>query len=158
MQQKHIDYYISQCLNLSKLSICPRNKFGCVIVEPITNTIRSTGYNNPPRNHTGLCGGNCCLREKNQIKSGTSCEIGCFHAEQNAILLSARNGISLNGCWAFVNGEPCLMCAKSLYHAGIVKIFILGGKYSSDGVDFLKQFNIEVVYYCNTSNLEPDFE
>lgn len=155
MKPKHIRCYIQQCLSLAECSDCPRAKFGCVIVEPITNTIRSTGYNNPSSGIEGQCGGNCCLREKLEVKSGTLCEVGCCHAEFNAVSLAARNGISLNKCIAFVNGEPCLMCSKILHHAGIIEINIIKGGYSSDiGPKFLVDRGIKVNYIGENGELE----
>ena len=79
MKPKHIKARIAQCLAIAECSNCPRNKFGCVIVDPVTNTVKSEGYNNPQRNFNGpYCGESVCSRDELNIISGTCYEIGCL--------------------------------------------------------------------------------
>ena len=75
----------------------------------------------------GACGGNECLRDTMSIKSGTRVEIGCHHAEMNLICNSAANGVPTKGAWLIVTGEPCMMCAKLIHHAGIGRVVIVDG-------------------------------
>lgn len=49
--------------------------------------------------------------------------IATIHAEMNALLYCAKEGISVNGCIAYVTHFPCLNCTKSLIQAGISKIY-----------------------------------
>lgn len=158
MKPKHIKAYIKQCEALSECSDCPRGKYGCVIVEPITNTVRSQGYNNASRGIEGLCGGHECIRDKLGIKSGQSCELGCNHAESNAVCLAARNGISIDKCIAFVSGEPCLMCSKMLFHAGINHLIVIKGKYSGDGIEYLKKVGVKIEYYLEEQLVDDYFK
>ena len=75
------------------------------------NRIVSTGYNG------SLTGEKHCI------------EIGCMmednhcvrvvHAEMNAILLAAREGISIKGMSLFTTASPCWPCFKGLAMAGI---------------------------------------
>jgi len=77
--------------------------------------------------------------------SGERVEIGCHHAEMNLICNAAANGIPTNNSWLIVNGEPCLMCAKLIHHAGIAKVIIVEGGYGiHTGTDYLKAYNISV--------------
>ncbi len=145
MKPKHIKARIKQCEAIAECSDCPRAKFGCIIVDPISNTVRGEGYNNGSAGSEGpLCGGSQCIREILNIKSGTQCEQGCIHAEFNAIVLAARNGIKTDGCWVFVNGEPCLMCSKAIHHAGIKRIIVTNGKYSHSGIMYLVENGVQV--------------
>lgn len=138
MKAKHLKQRVDACIALSKLSTCCRRQFGCVVLDPSSNVVVSDSYNGPLRNSAGdLCGGGSCLREK--IQSGQQLEVGCVHAEQNAIYNATRRGVSLVGCWLFVNGEPCLLCAKAIVQVGITRVFCIGGGYSTDeGIDLLE--------------------
>ena len=74
------------------------------------------------------------------IPSGTNNDIGCHHAEQNVVCNAAAHGTALAGAWLIVNGEPCIMCAKLLHHAGIVKVICVAGGYLGGlaGVEYLR--------------------
>ncbi len=141
---KHDFVWLDFCRDSSnKLSNCPRRKFGCVLVNPERNSLIAHGYNGAPRNGTKLCGGDhVCARE--MIKSGTEIQIGCIHAEMNAICNAAYDGISTAGAHAYVNGYPCLMCAKLLYQSGIVKVHVVHNDYDTQGINFLRHMNVAV--------------
>lgn len=51
------------------------------------------------------------------------------HAERRAIALSARYGLALKGCTAFLNWFPCAECAGSLIDAGIAVLYAEKTKY-----------------------------
>ena len=138
MQEKHIKIRIEQCIALAKASNCPRKQFGSMLLDPQRNVILMDGYNGGPRGGGKLCGGDVCLRDEQQIKSGTRVEIGCHHAEMNVICNSAASGVKTEGAWLIVTGEPCMMCAKLIHHAGISKVILVGGRYTTDeGVKYL---------------------
>jgi len=86
------------------------------------------------------------ILEKNQpIKSGTMMEKGCHHAELNAICNAAAQGIRISGSWLLITGEPCLMCAKAIHHAGIVKVVLIKGGYAGEnGIQYLLDNRIEI--------------
>ena len=44
----------------------------------------------------------------------------CIHAEENAVIEGGKS--KCNGATAYVTTHPCLMCAKKLVQAGIVRI------------------------------------
>lgn len=147
MNRKHLDTWMCVALRIAAQSPCPRAKYGTVLIDPVHNVIISSGYNGTPRGFSGaLCGGACCDRDRLGIKSGTETQIGCVHSEMNALCNSARVGHATIGAWAIVTGEPCLMCAKLLYQAGIVKVFLLEGGYTTTiGVEFLISMGVEIV-------------
>ena len=67
-------------------------------------------------------------------------EIGCHHAEMNVICNAAAGGVPTRGAWLLVTGEPCLMCAKLIHHAGITKVIVVGGGYAGEnGVGYLSR-------------------
>lgn len=145
MKEKHIKMWVSVCRDIAEASNCPRGKFAALIIDEESNTLLSAGYNGYLRGGTPLCGGDVCIRDAEGIESGKNIEIGCVHAEMNAILNCSRETVSSLGKIMFVNGEPCVMCAKFIIQAGIKKVFILGGVYKKNGVALLKEANIDVV-------------
>ena len=147
MKDKHIQIRIKQCLALSVASECPRRKFGALIVDPVTNVILMDGYNGGPRGGGRLCGGEICLRDTQSITSGQRIEIGCHHAEMNAICNAARLGVPCEGAWMFMLGEPCILCAKLVHHAGISRMIIVQSGYAGEnGVEYLRTHGVEVAY------------
>ena len=145
MKDKHLAIRIEQCLVLSKASNCPRRKFGALLIDPNRNVVLMDGYNGGPRGGGDLCGENECLRETMNIKSGTRVEIGCHHAEMNLICNSAANGVSTSGAWLIITGEPCMMCAKLIHHAGIKRVVIVDGGFAGEnGVSYLEQNGVEL--------------
>ena len=49
--------------------------------------------------------------------------IATIHAEINALLYCAKEGISVKNSTAYVTHFPCLNCTKALIQAGIKKIY-----------------------------------
>ena len=156
MKAKHLQAHVDVCLVISQLSGCPRRKFGAVILNPDRNTILATGYNGGPRGGGVLCGGEVCEREG--IRSGTQMERGCHHAEMNAITNAAADGIKTAGAWLVVSGEPCILCAKLLHHAGILRVLCVEGGYigGGEGPAYLTRHVVEVEYVAGPR--DPRFE
>jgi len=146
VKEKHVRIRIEQCLALAKASNCPRRKFGALLLDPARNVVLMDGYNGGPRGGGHLCGGEACLRDTMGIQSGTRMEIGCHHAEMNVICNAAANGVATQGGWMIVTGEPCLMCAKLIHHAGIARVLVVDGGYAGEnGVAYLRDHEVEVV-------------
>ena len=146
MKEKHIQLYITLCRQISEVSECTRRKFGSLIVDEVSNIIMASGYNGYLRGGSPLCGGDVCERETRCITSGTSLEVGCVHAEMNAIVNAARQGVAILGATIFVNGEPCILCAKLIVQAGLKRVVIIGDVYQTNGVSILRDRGIEVTY------------
>ncbi len=145
MKEKHIGIRIEQCLALAKASNCPRRKFGALLIDPTRNVILIDGYNGGPRGGGRLCGGEVCLRDTLEITSGERMEIGCHHAEMNVICNAAANGVPTRSAWLIVTGEPCMLCAKLLHHAGIARVLVVEGGYlGANGVDYLREHGVDV--------------
>lgn len=145
MKDKHIAIRIEQCLTLARASNCPRRKFGALLLDPDRNVILMDGYNGGPRNGGTLCGGDVCLRDTQQVQSGTRMEVGCHHAEMNVICNAAANGVRCHGAWLIVTGEPCLLCAKLIHHAGIARVLVVRGGYAGEnGVSYLRDHGVTV--------------
>ncbi len=117
------EYFMAIAQVVASRSVCVRHKIGAVIVNE-DRQILSTGYNGPPRGvkHCAARGG--CIRNKENIPSGTRQEY-CFglHAEQNAIVQAAREGIRLLGSTLYCAYKPCSLCARMIVNAGIEEVY-----------------------------------
>ena len=75
-----------------------------------------------------------------------------LHAEANAITKLARSNNNSDGATLYVTASPCIECSKLIIQAGIKRV-VYAEKYRlEDGIDLLRQANIEVIY------LNPDEE
>jgi dCMP deaminase len=53
--------------------------------------------------------------------------------------------VACTGAWLIVTGEPCVLCAKLIHHAGIAKVLIVEGGYAGEnGVDYLEAHGVLV--------------
>jgi dCMP deaminase len=145
VKEKHLKIRIEQCLALAKASNCPRAKFGSLLVDPDRNVILMDGYNGGPRGGGELCGGEVCLRDTENVVSGTRVEVGCHHAEMNVICNASANGVPTKNAWLIVTGEPCMMCAKLIHHAGVTRVIVVDGGFGgANGMDYLNSHGVVV--------------
>src|SRR2546428_8566073 len=94
-------------------STCDRKHVGAVIVRD--KTILSTGYNGSIR------GMPHCDDVGHDIEGGHC--VATIHAEANAILQAAKNGVMIEGAELYTTASPCWGCFKLIANAGIRKIF-----------------------------------
>ena len=113
-------YFMSIAHLVSTLSTCLRRQVGAVMVRD--KQILTTGYNGVPRGITH-CTPENCLRSVKDIPSGQQQEL-CrgLHAEQNAIIQAALHGVSTKDATLYCTHKPCILCAKMLINAGVVRI------------------------------------
>jgi dCMP deaminase len=141
-------YFHDVCVAVGENTVCMSRKIGAVFV--LDKSIISTGYNGPPRgvphcnerykidpemrayldakdidpDHADFQ--NQCPRQVMGFKSGEGlqwCVAG--HAERNAIVNAARNGISTKGTKLYMScGVPCSPCLVEIINAGIEEIII----------------------------------
>lgn len=121
MNRPDWDTYFMQIAELvATRSTCLRRRVGAVLVRD--KHILATGYNGAPSGlaHCEITG---CVREKEGVPSGQRHEL-CrgLHAEQNAIIQCALHGVSTKGATLYCTHFPCVICAKMLINAGVVKI------------------------------------
>lgn len=137
------EYFMEIAEIVKKRSTCMRRQVGAVIVKD--KQILSTGYNGAPKNleHCEEIG---CKRKELNIPSGERHELcRALHAEQNAIIQAAYNGVSISASTLYATTRPCILCAKMCINAGIVRI-VYSGDYPDDmSVQILKEANIELV-------------
>ena len=100
---------------------CDRGRSGCVIT--LNRHILTTGYvGSPP----GIAHCDEAGHEMSEVinEDGTTSKhcIRSTHAEQNAIIQAARNGVTLKGATLYCKMTPCYTCAKLIITAGIVRV------------------------------------
>lgn len=138
MQRKRIakeEYYMNIARETSLQTACFRAQHGAVIVKD--DQIISTGYVGAPRKTKDCFERNNCLRRELSIPSGQRYELcRSVHSEQNAIINSARSGVSLLGAKMFLysvkldeegnktllDAYPCFICKKMIVNAGISEV------------------------------------
>jgi dCMP deaminase len=102
-------YFLDIAKTVSTRATCPRLQVGAVIVRD--RNILSTGYNGSTRG-TPHCVDEGCLMIENHCAR-------TIHAETNAILQAAKNGVDINGATAYCTHSPCINCLKHLLNAGV---------------------------------------
>jgi dCMP deaminase len=102
--------FLRQAIESASRSHDAETKCGCVLVRD--NTILSGGYN-------GFIRGidDTILPNKRPHKYPYM-----IHAEHNAILNCARNGVSTLGATAYVTTKPCFPCFQYLWQVGVCRI------------------------------------
>ena len=70
-----------------------------------------------------------------------------LHAETNAIAKLARSSESGDKADLYVTLPPCIDCAKLIYQSGITRVFYKGTYRTVDGIEFLKQADVELISF-----------
>lgn len=141
------DEYFMQVANVVKSrSTCLSSAKGAVLVSG--RQIVSTGYNGTPAGTKHCDEGGCarCLAVKEgRMKSGTNLDsCACVHAEENAIIQAAKNGISTQGCTLYSTHSPCTSCSKTIINAGIKKV-VASTRYPDQlGVRLMKEAGLKL--------------
>lgn len=142
------DIYMNLAVGLAERSHCVKRKVGAVLTKD--TRIISVGYNGPP------AGTHNCDEEWPEHGCSRDQKGGCslaLHAEENAILYSAKNHVSVEGATLYVTLSPCLPCARTIFTSGIEQVYYLHsyaeykGLAIDEGVEFLKKFGVGVQKY-----------
>lgn len=145
------EYFLNLAKATAQRSTCPSRKVGSVIVNPETNQIISMGYNGAPRG-TSHCGEECATRESG--KSWRKCR--AVHAELNAIISAAMNGVSTNGATMYLTTTPCVFCSRTLINAGIKKVIALTFYPHQEAIELLQEGGVDV-HVINSDSIPPIF-
>ena len=130
------EYFMSIAQVVSTRSTCPRKYVGSVMVR--NRIILSTGYNGSIR------GMPHCSDVGHMMEDGHC--VATIHAEANAIIQAARNGVNIDGASCYVTASPCWNCFKQLANAGIVRI-VYGEFYRDERIfEVARQIAIELVH------------
>ena len=136
------EYFLAIAEHVSRRSTCLRRSVGAILVKD--KRILTIGYNGAP---TGLkhCLDLGCLRQQTNVPSGERHEL-CrgLHAEQNAIIQAAMHGVGVQGATLYCTNHPCVICAKMIINAGIVRVVFQDRYTDRLAEDMLQEAGIQV--------------
>ena len=138
-------YFMNIARQAATRSTCDRKHVGAVIVRE--KTILSTGYNGSIR------GMPHCDDVGHQMDAGHC--IATVHAEANAIIQAAKNGVRIDQGELYTTASPCWDCFKLIVNAGIRAVYY--GEFYRDrrSTEIAGQLGIDLV---DLSSARPDGE
>ncbi len=130
------EYFMNIAKEAATRSTCDRKHVGAVIVRD--KTILSTGYN-------GSIRGMPHCDEAGHLMENDHC-VATIHAESNAVLQAAKNGVMIDNAEVYITSSPCWTCFKMLANTGIKKVHY-GEFYRDERIfDVAKKLGIELVH------------
>ena len=130
------EYFMAIAREVATRSTCDRKHVGAVIVRE--KMILATGYNGSIR---GLPH---CDNEGHLMEDGHC--VRTVHAEANAIVQAARNGMRVEQGDIYVTASPCFGCFKLVANSGIRRI-VFGEFYRDHRIfEFSKLLGIDLVH------------
>ena len=129
------EYFMNIARTVATRGTCDRKQVGAVLVRD--RIILATGYNGSIR---GL---SHCDEDGHLMEDGHC--VRTIHAEANAIIQAARNGVRIEGATVYVTASPCWGCFKMIANAGCVRI-VFGEFYRDERIfRFATQLGIELL-------------
>jgi len=142
------EYFMGLARVVATRATCDRKHVGAVLVRE--RTVLSTGYNGSIR---GLPH---CDDEGHMMENGHC--VATVHAEANAIVQAAKNGVSIEGATIYTTASPCWPCFKLIANSGCKRI-VFGEFYRDERIfEFAQRLGIELtqVVVGDASALPPD--
>ena len=107
------EYFMDIAEMVASRSTCERKHIGAVIVRD--KTILSTGYNGSIRGRAHCSEIGCDMENGHCVAT--------IHAEANAIIQAAKNGVAIDGAEIYTTASPCWNCFKLIANSGIQAIY-----------------------------------
>jgi dCMP deaminase len=137
------EYFMNIAREVATRSTCDRKFVGAVIVRD--RSILATGYNGSIR---GLAH---CDDDGHLMEDGHC--VRTVHAEANAIVQAARNGVRIEDASIYVTASPCWGCFRLIGNAGIKRI-VFGEFYRDSKIyEFSQRLGIELVDLTTKASL-----
>ena len=128
-------YFMRIAREVAGRSTCDRKHVGAVIVRD--RNILSTGYNG------SIAGLPHCDEVGHMMENGHC--VATVHAEANAILQAAKNGVRIDGATLYTTASPCWPCFKLIANSGCVRI-VYGEFYRDPRIfEVASQLKLELV-------------
>jgi dCMP deaminase len=129
------DYFMNIARMVATRATCDRKHVGAVLVRD--RTLLSTGYNGSIR---GL---GHCSEEGHMMEEGHC--VRTVHAEANAIIQAAKNGVGIDGATIYTTASPCWPCFKLIANSGVKRI-VFGEFYRDERIfEHARLLGIELV-------------
>lgn len=126
-------YFMKVAQQVATRATCLSRKAGAIIV--VNKMIVSTGYNGAP---IGVIScferRECRKRALGYTSGGGHQECLAAHAEANAILFAAKQGVKIDGGTIYSTAKPCIHCSKLIINSGLKVV-----KYGIDYPDPLSE-------------------
>ena len=128
-------YFMNIARQAATRSTCDRKQVGAVIVRD--KTILSTGYN-------GSIRGMAHCDDVGHLMEGGHC-VATVHAEANAIIQAAKNGVRIDGAELYTTASPCWNCFKLLANSGVTRVYF--GEFYRDrrSLEVAAQIGVDLV-------------
>jgi dCMP deaminase len=128
------EYFMGIGKQVATRATCDRKHVGAVISRD--RMILATGYN-------GSIRGLPHCDDVGHLMEDGHC-VRTIHAEVNALIQAARNGVALEGGSIYVTASPCFNCFKLIANAGLKRI-VFGEFYRDERIfDLSRQLGIEL--------------
>ena len=132
-------YFMNIAKEVSTRSTCDRKHVGAVIVRD--RTLLSTGYNGSIKGLPHCNDAGCEIVDGHCIRTS--------HAEANAIVQAAKNGVKIDDSEIYVTASPCYNCFKLIANSGI-KVIFYNELYRDERIkDRAKEVGIELISLGN---------
>jgi dCMP deaminase len=129
------EYFMNIARVVATRATCDRKHVGAVLVRD--RTILSTGYNGSIR---GLPH---CTEAGHMMEDGHC--VATVHAEANAIIQAAKNGVAIEGATIYTTASPCWPCFKLIANSGCRRI-VFGEFYRDARIfEFAQKIGIDLV-------------
>ena len=128
-------YFMNIARQAATRSTCDRKQVGAVIVRD--KMILSTGYN-------GSIRGMAHCDDVGHLMEGGHC-VATVHAEANAIIQAAKNGVRIDGAELYTTASPCWNCFKLLANSGVTRVYF--GEFYRDrrSLEVAAQIGVDLV-------------
>ncbi len=129
------EYFMNIARQVATRSTCPRKHVGAVIVRD--RTILSTGSHGSIRGLPHCSVGGCVMEDGHCVST--------VHAEANAIIQAAKNGVAIHGAEIYTTASPCWPCFKLIANSGLSRVYF--GEFYRDerSIQVAKEANIELI-------------
>lgn len=146
------EYFLNLLEPIGRRGTCDRGRNGAVIVSP-GHTIIATGYVGAPPGlpHCDEVGHMMRTVVDEQGNQSQHC-VRTLHAEENAILQCAKDGIKLDGATIYIKMSPCYNCAMRILRVGIKRV-VAQKKYHAGqlAIEMLEKAGVKVDIIDNTT-------
>ncbi len=130
------EYFMKIAETVASRATCDRKHVGAVIERG--RTILATGYN-------GSIAGLEHCDEVGHMMEDNHC-VRTIHAEANAVIQAARNGVRIEGAGIYVTASPCWQCFKMIANAGLRRV-VFGEFYRDRRIfEVAQRIGIELVH------------
>jgi len=129
------EYFMNIARMVASRATCERKHVGAVLVRD--RTLLSTGYN-------GSIRGLAHCNEVGHMMEENHC-VRTVHAEANAIIQAAKNGVAVDGATIYTTASPCWPCFKLIANSGLRRI-VFGEFYRDDRIfEHARLLGIELI-------------